>query len=827
MNYRRGRSNIFIVGKIKSPYVLDLRKKANDEVENDEWKTIFRKRQANKTKQRPLKEVEPEGMGFVLPEELMEKDDLMRELDNIEQYDIQLASNIRRLEEEPQEARFINLPIKAQAESSIARESDTDKNIAYSLEDRVDTFLSKKNNKSDYSFTREVEVGEESPQSARAILRRVKNFAVVTALIATSLFSGFFAQRILAAKEKTIARSMEAYQSFISAEQSLRDLNFSGASKDFSKAYENLVAAEESLKEVGKTTIAIVENIPFESRADSSLSLLTAAKHLAGAGEILSSAFTFLPLDSTVSITSVLTILNSEDKNSASYIIDVFNEFAEKLSLAKIELLQAKKRMENVRAEDFPLEFQESIAGLGRKIPQLLSLVQLAEDYSKISNILLGADAPKRYLVLFQNSSELRPSGGFIGTYAIIEVDNGELKDMLVEGIYEADGQLTVNIVPPKPFQHIATGWSTHDANWFLDFPASAQKIMWFYERTGGGKVDGVLTLNVEVIERLLALTGPVTISEYDLTLNADNFRDEIQYEVEAAYDKKLNRPKKVLTDFTPIFLNRLLTISREGSKEIVTALMDAIEQKYMMFYFTDARMQEFFDSQGWSGAIHRTSNREQAANEDYLAIVHSNIGGYKTDKYVKDNVEYRGNIKEDGSIIVDLTIKRTHNGGDLKFWWYNRRNIDYVKIYVPQGAKIISSSGGLRRELEARDYSALHFEQDADIARIEQGAKFFGHVDIFEESGKTVFGTWLITNQKSSSELKISYQLPFKVEFHNDAGKYNLYWQKQPGTAAQAKITLNIPKSWESIWTNSEEEKLEQLFSLDKDRVVGYIFSK
>lgn len=573
----------------------------------------------------------------------------------------------------------------------------------------------------------------------------------------------------------------------------------------------------------GGITISIVENIPFDARTRSAISLLKAAKHIAKSGEILSSGLTVLPLEDAISVEAFLKLFSGGgDGAQGGYLIDVFDGFQKNLDDALIELTYASHEMQNVNPQDFPLEFQASVHKLDEKIPQLLSIIEALRDYSRISSLLLGDLEPKRYLILFQNSSELRPTGGFIGTYAILDINKGKIENMFVEGIYSADGKLTVNVVPPEPFQHIATAWSTHDANWFLDFPTSAEKVIWFYEKTGGGKVDGVITLNIELVENLLRVTGPIDIPEYNLALTSENFRDEIQYEVEVAYDKELNRPKKVLSDFTPVFLERLFEVSKTKNKEMLSIITSALEEKYVMLYSRDEEVQEFFKKQGWTGGIN------QEPGSDYLAVVHSNIGGYKTSKYMEDEIRYDVEVTDEGSIVGNLTIRRKHNGGDTKYWWYNRKNIDYVKVYVPSGSQIISSYGGtIRKVKNPVDYDALNFLKDPDILDIETSRESSGSVEVFRESGKTVFGTWIVTSPGYTREFKISYKLPFKVEFNNNAAKYNLYLQKQPGTKFKTSVAFDVPPGIEIVWDNSNTGggAPERSFVLDKDKVLGYIF--
>ena len=799
MTRRRENSGGFSVESTKSPHVLDLRPdtvKIKSQVAKVK-KSIKTARNLNSATEAPLS-----------------KDSLFKELEIIESRDAILATRFNI----PQELVFKEPNFKPQliAKKNVFVKRGVNGYPRNSEENRRFSPLPRGRLREGGGIE-----GLRGDNSRRGDSLHIRNFAIAAGAIAFLLFGIFFVQKGLALKDKGIGRGIEAYENFLAAEKSLSLMDFNSAEKDFSKAYENLASVEESLEDIGNITISIVENIPFETKVESSLALLKSSKHVARSGEILSSAFTFLPLNDAMSPAAYLAVLiGGKDSEKAGYLVDVLRAFHEKLEYAKEELTQANYYIKDVDSKDFPQEFQKSIGSLSQKIPILLNIIEIAKEYANISMILLGEQKPMRYLVLFQNSSELRPTGGFIGTYAILEVSNGKLQDLSVDGIYQRDGQLTVNVIPPEPFQHIATGWSTHDANWFLDFPTSAEKISWFYEKTGGGKVDGVITLNIELIEKLFAITGDIPIDEYDLVLNAENFRDEIQYEVEVAYDKGLNRPKKIISDFTPIFLEKLSRAALEKNKEILSVITDSLEQKYVMFYFKDPKVQEFFENQDWSGNVKENTG-------DYLAVVHSNIGGYKTDKFMEDEVKYSVEIKDDGSLIGNVEIKRTHNGGGSKYWWYNRNNIDYVKIYVPEGSRVIDSSGGARRKAKNPvDYSALNFYTDPHISSMESSMNYKGTIDIFKETGKTVFATWLITNPKDTTEFSLRYELPFKVDFNNNAAKYNLYMQKQPGTKMKSFVSVDYPNDWEVIWSKSQDN-FEKSFILDIDTVLGYIFKE
>ncbi len=173
-------------------------------------------------------------------------------------------------------------------------------------------------------------------------------------------------------------------------------------------------------------------------------------------------------------------------------------------------------------------DFQTLFAGL---VKDFQNSVELGDSLKEI----FGAEGRRRYLVVFQNPSELRPTGGFMGSLAIIEIKNGKIikMDVPAGGSYDFQGQLDVFVEPPSPLLISNKRWEFQDANWFPDFPASAEKILWFYRHSRKVTADGVIAINASVLERMLGLMGPIKDAKRDLTISSDNALPLIQKMVE------------------------------------------------------------------------------------------------------------------------------------------------------------------------------------------------------------------------------------------------------------------------------------------------------
>jgi len=388
--------------------------------------------------------------------------------------------------------------------------------------------------------------------------------------------------------------------------------------------------------------------------------------------------------------------------------------------------------------------------------------------------------------------------------------------------------------VPPMPIQKISANWSMHDSNWFADYPTSARKTALFYEKTGGPTVDGVIAITPNVLERFLEITGPVEMSAYGVTLTADNFLTETQDEVETGYDREENAPKKILSDLAPILLERLFKgqgLDRIDQAQRLLAVIEAVEeslrQKDILIYHRDEAIEKVLQKRGWGGEV------IQNQRGDYLSVINSNINGYKSDAMIEESIDLKTSIMDDGSVIDTVTIKRKHNGGNEKYDWYNRVNADYMRVYVPQGSVLLEASGNTAEEYAAPvDYT--NYKTDPDVQAIESTIRIdpASQTQIFEESGKTVFGNWVFVSPQEEVTVVYKYQLPFKVDFDGGAKSVDVYSaiiQKQAGSeGSRFTAALEMPAKWQSIWqTGNMSDGKNVAQELTADLIYAEIFAR
>jgi len=409
---------------------------------------------------------------------------------------------------------------------------------------------------------------------------------------------------------------------------------------------------------------------------------------------------------------------------------------------------------------------------------------------SQLLPVLAGYPDPANYLVLLQNSDELRPTGGFLGTLGVLQTDLGDLVKFRTNDAYHLDMPASLDpnfkVTPPAPLQkYLGTDrWYLRDSNWSPDWPTSAQKIQWFYnaeakynsdpEIKNPPQFDGVVAITPRLVTDLLYIVGPITVNGQEY--NKDNFTDLLQYEVEMAYrDKGVSEwdRKKVIGDILKELKTRLFALPTDRYLDLIGALNANIEKKNILFYFNDAQIQATARNLNWGGAI-------ESVPGDYLMLVDANLAAFKTDRVMEKKLSYSVAPKDDG-YVARVTMNYKHTGG---FDWKTTRYRSYVRIYVPLGSELIKTEG----------------ISDGEVSK---GEEDFGR----PEAKKTYFGGFISIEPGQSDTLVFEYRLPSNIANQIKAGQYSLYLQKQAGNNIQnLAVALqfdNDIKSYTDNFTN------------------------
>jgi hypothetical protein len=393
----------------------------------------------------------------------------------------------------------------------------------------------------------------------------------------------------------------------------------------------------------------------------------------------------------------------------------------------------------------------------------------------------LGFSKPQTYLVLLLNNTELRPGGGFIGTYATIEVDGGKMDILALDGTENLDRNAPENwkVEPPAPMREYldVDRWFFRDSNWSPDFRVDAERAMSFYaaeEGIAAGEIDGVIGITPTVLEELLEIVGPVTVEGVEFT--SENVVETLEYQVEYAYkDKDIHKydRKKIIQ---PLLLQVLEKMKEDILSEYRTYLNVAealANQKHILFYHTDESVQQILEEEDWAGRVASTDG-------DYLLWVDANLAALKTDEALQRKLTYEIVRSGDDRYTARTTMEYTHTGN---FDWRTSRYITYARVYAPEGSTLIDVEGVLK--------SGASITTDM--------------VDIGTELGKQLFGTMFSIEPGQVKTLSFTYLLPEKI---GQEDEYELLVQKQLGSIEH---TLTLDLDFATLLQSAEPPEEEE----------------
>lgn len=307
---------------------------------------------------------------------------------------------------------------------------------------------------------------------------------------------------------------------------------------------------------------------------------------------------------------------------------------------------------------------------------------------------LLGANGPKRYFVVVQTPSELRGSGGFMGSFAEISVDDGKLTlDRTGRPAdLNADRSTPMRTLDaPADFLErytrfkVATTWESVTIS--PHFPSDAQVIRSLYPQSGGRPVDAVLAIDPFAIQAILQVVGPISVPGAPAPLTGDNAAQVLLFDQYRTFG---DGPQDDRRDFLAGAIQGLTERVLRGAVPVgalIKALQPMVDQKHLMASAGAASEEPVFDRLGITGAM-------APVRGDALAVVVQNAGGSKIDWFLRRTVDYQATLDpRSGDLTAKATIQLTNQAPPSGLPRYIIGNIVglplgtsrmYVSVYSP-----------------------------------------------------------------------------------------------------------------------------------------------
>lgn len=274
---------------------------------------------------------------------------------------------------------------------------------------------------------------------------------------------------------------------------------------------------------------------------------------------------------------------------------------------------------------------------------------------------LAGGHGPRRYFFGASDPAELRGTGGLIGAFAILTLNQGRFQISPFQPIQTLHDLPSDRLPAPSPDyrtnydQYGGAGeWS--NLNMTPDFPSAARAIEALYERNTHRSVNGVIVADPAALASLLRVTGPSEIPALGRAIDASNVVAFTEHRAFSLFPTAAER-KSILGAAASGVLTRFLEMDGNGIDRI-RALADAASGGHLLMYSEDPRVERGLESAGVTGGL-----TTSPGGGDVLSVIVNSGSGSKIDYWSTRLVSYRVHLDAGGAATASTDVTM-HNGG-------------------------------------------------------------------------------------------------------------------------------------------------------------------
>lgn len=471
-------------------------------------------------------------------------------------------------------------------------------------------------------------------------------------------------------------------------------------------------------------------------------------------------------------------------------IIETLDKVSPQLDAIGQKLVVVDSNLQQIKPSDYPekfknVEIRSKLVKAEILVSEAKKALTDAQPLVKVLPSILGYPDSKKYLVIFQNDGELRPTGGFMSAFAVLNLDKGRVTSEKSDDIYGLDGKFTKVLQPPEAIAKWLNEkkWYLRNMNWSPDFKVSMDVFSQNYNTLRDEyKVDGIIAIDTQVLEKIVEVIGPLEVPEWGTFTIENDPRcnlSQIICEIEHIVDRPLatlvtNRKATILGPMMKALLDKSMGGGKQQLAKLIPLAFELMEQKHVLMYFNDETQQQASEGFNIAGRIMDYAG-------DYLHVNNANLGGAKSNFYVDESIDQEASIDENGNVNKKITLSYKHNepgdncnleAGELCLSGILR---SYFRVYVPQG-------------------SVLNEENSrGSMVKITTG----------EDLGKTYFEGFYELHPQRQVKIELEYTIPYKPQ----NGEYDILIQKQSGTKV-SKGTLSINGKTETFDIIKDVEK-------------------
>ena len=253
---------------------------------------------------------------------------------------------------------------------------------------------------------------------------------------------------------------------------------------------------------------------------------------------------------------------------------------------------------------------------------------------------MLGSSRPRRYLLALQTPAEARAAGGVMGSFGVLEANQGRLQltrtgnaDELnrggdpaaraVQGAEEFTARYG-RFLPLQIWQNLSLT---------PDWPTLGHVAGQLFPQSGGQPIDGVIGLDPFALAGVLSTTGPLDVPPWPVPITAENATSVLMHEQYLFFPNPERR--EFVADVTAAAFERL---NGDGVslRALVLGLAESAKRRNLQLWSADEAEQDLFADLDMSGEF-----PPQRESSDLLSVVTQNSSGSKIDWFLHRSMSY------------------------------------------------------------------------------------------------------------------------------------------------------------------------------------------
>ncbi len=317
---------------------------------------------------------------------------------------------------------------------------------------------------------------------------------------------------------------------------------------------------------------------------------------------------------------------------------------------------------------------------LTARLPRIEARATSADHGLSALMAFAGDSGPKRYLFLSQNPDEVRPTGGFIGTYGVLTAQGGVMKLERYDDIHRWAQPRPQADVPPD---QVGPPYQYHDpplrrtianVNTGPHWPHAAQLAANLWRAGGEEPVDGVISFTPALMGRILKVVGPVAVPTYGETVTAENINERLDH---YTHRRALDGDRK---DFVAVVaelvLRKLLDAPASQWEPLGSAVGKAFDAREALAWSTSPEVADVLAERGWNGEFPPHAGDFFFNSEfEYAA---------KNGRGIRRVYDHHVAVSDDGGARITTRLTVTNTLPPDSFG--NASTLAYMTIYGPEG---------------------------------------------------------------------------------------------------------------------------------------------